>query len=174
MVPSGYENVGPPHHSKCRYSSEITCQTDTFFAYAAYNYVVLMDPGQLSVVAVLLGHGNKVTCLAASRSGEQGGSGVILSGSRDKSVVAWSVARRAVIRKRQKLDDEVVALATVHGAEALVVIACKNGALRSWNWDIGAATPLPNVDKNRLYCHHSKRSTTQQLTGSACSILCVF
>jgi WD40 repeat protein len=112
------------------------------YAYAAYNYVVLADPATKATLAVLLGHGNKVTSLAASQPGA--GPEILLSGSRDKSVTAWSVKQRSILRKRQKLDDEVTALVTVPNAPGLVVIACKNGALRSWMWEAGAPlVPLP-------------------------------
>lgn len=125
-----------PFPTPCRYSSAIACVTPSVYAYAAYNYVVFADPSTKTTTAVLLGHGNKVTSLAASQPGD--GPEVLLSGSRDKSVVAWTVNTRTSLRKRQKLDDEVTALATVPNAPGLVVIACKNGALRSWLWHIGA------------------------------------
>lgn len=105
--------------------------------YGAYNYVVIVEQATNRVHAVVQGHGHKVTALSASACGQ-----VVVSGSKDRSVVAWNLERRCVLRKRTKLPAEVAALCTLPHTESTAVLALTSGALVSWLWSEGA--PLPN------------------------------
>lgn len=111
--------------------------------YGAYNYVVVLAAGSRRVLAVLLGHGNKVTAVATSPSPAVA---VAISGSKDRSVVAWSLESLGVLRKRAKLPAEVTAACVLPAAPATVALALANGLMCSWVWTPGA---LPSA----IACH---------------------
>lgn len=120
--------------SACRYSSCIACCTHKHYIYGAYNHLVVVDVSSRKVIAVLLGHGNKITAVAAAHSISPP---VALSGSRDRSVVAWNLESLCVLRKRAKLPSEVAAVSTVSCLPSLALIALASGLIASWNWKTG-------------------------------------
>lgn len=118
----------------CRYSSAAACSTCAHFVYGAYSYVVVAELASKRVVAVLQGHGHKVTSVAAAPDVE-----VVISGSKDRSVAAWNLEQCSVLRKRTKLPAEVAALGMLTTPPTTAVIALSNGQLLGWNWAEGAA-----------------------------------
>ena len=117
----------------CRYSSGVSCFNGRYFVYGAYNYVVVVAADTRRVLAVLLGHGNKVTAVATSPSTALA---VAISGSKDRSVVAWSLDTLSVLRKRSKLPAEVAATCVLPAAT--VALALASGLVCSWVWSPGA------------------------------------
>jgi WD40 repeat protein len=108
---------------------------ETFFACAAYNFVVVYDWPCTRALAVLRAHSHKVTAVAAARTpdGE-----VLLSGGRDKAVIAWSVTRHSVLKKQKKLPGDVTAIALCpHDAE-VAMVALSTGGVSLWKWCKGA------------------------------------
>jgi WD40 repeat protein len=101
--------------------------------YGAYNYVVIVEREQKKVVAVLQGHGHKVTAIAASNTEE-----IAISGSKDRSAVAWSLERRCVLRKRTKLAAEVSAVCTLPSTPSTAFLALSNYSIVTWKWSEGS------------------------------------
>jgi WD40 repeat protein len=93
-----------------------------------------VDAASHAVLAVLLGHGNKITAVAAAHDASRP---VALSGSKDRSIVAWNLEALCILRKRAKLPSEVAAVCTVPPLPCLAVIALASGLIVSWNWRTG-------------------------------------
>lgn len=90
-------------------------------------------------------HSNKVTAVAAVEVSDVE---VVLSGGRDKVAIAWSVDRKAVVRK-QKLPGEVTALVACPHDPNKVIVALTSGSCVVWDWARGvhiARTCVINSD----------------------------
>lgn len=125
-------------HWNCRYSSAVTCVGETFCACAAYNFVVLYDRKCTRAIAVLRAHSHKVTAVAAACvSDDEIDDEVVLSGGRDKAVIAWSVRRQRVLRKKQKLPGDVTAIALCPHDGDVAMVALSTGGVSLWKWNKG-------------------------------------
>lgn len=62
---------------------------------------------------------------------------VVLSGGRDKVLIAWSVKRQCVLRKQKKLPAEITALAVCPDDTETAMVALSNGDIALWNWKKG-------------------------------------
>jgi WD40 repeat protein len=88
----------------------------------------------MTAKAVLRAHSNKVTAVAAAKGDEEE---VVLSGGRDKALIAWSVRRQCVLRKQKKLQAEVTALVVCPHDSDVAMVALSTGAVTLWKWKKG-------------------------------------
>jgi WD40 repeat protein len=124
----------------CRYSSGVACCTSQHYVYGAYSYVVVAELQSHQILAVLQGHGNKVTAVNASSSGN-----VAVSGSKDRSLTAWDLTNLCILRKRAKLTAEVSAVCLLQNTACTAVAALEDCSIVSWLWSQGARTALTQL-----------------------------
>lgn len=96
--------------------------------------MVLYDHTCTSAKAILRAHSNKVTAIAAAKGDDEE---VVLSGGRDKTLIAWSVRRQCVLRKQKKLPAEVTALVVCPHDANIAMVALGTGAVTLWKWKKG-------------------------------------
>lgn len=135
----------------------MTCVGEGFCASAAYNFVVLYDRNFTYAKAVLRAHSNKVTAVAAAKGDDEE---FVLSGGRDKAVIAWSVKRQCVLRKQKKLPSDVTAIEVSPHDSEVAVVALGTGAVSLWKWKKGVFSILDSPPNLTL-----QPATTQQHTG---------
>lgn len=100
--------------------------------------MVLYDHNCTDAKAVLRAHSNKVTAVAAAQGdGEE----FVLSGGRDKALIAWSVRRQCVLRKQKKLPAEVTAIAVCPHDVDVAMVALGTGGVTLWKWRKGVFMP---------------------------------
>lgn len=118
---------------QCRYTSACAACTPQHFVYGGHKFVVVVDAGTQRVRAVLQGHGQKVTAMAASESLE-----VAVSGAADCSLAAWDLQSLCAIQKKTKLPAAVAAVSVLQARANTALVALASGLVVAWRWERGA------------------------------------
>ncbi|GMH38837.1 hypothetical protein BSKO_06735 [Bryopsis sp. KO-2023] len=126
MITRGEEILLPPS-ANWYFSCVSACSRDgQYYAYAAGNYIVVIDPINKKFVNKLDHHTKRVSGLCITDSG------TLLSGGVDRALKIWNMSCAHPLKSYNKRPAEITAMVVLNSFSECAVVGDKSGKLSLW------------------------------------------